>query len=520
MVSEIVERIRQKDQRAMSELYEMYVQELASVCRRYVADADDAKDVLQNSFIKIFAAIPTLDYRGEEAFRAWMRKVVVNEARVFLRDQKRHQTVQLAAATVTTDDEDTTASSEEITPAQLHRLISELPIGYRTVLNLFVFGHYSHRQIAQLLGIKEVTSATQFYYAKQRLARRIRELALAFSAAVVLLLAGLFVFVPSGQEAPQELTSELRQATGGQQPVTSRHCQPSNQHRQMAGVHSLATGLQRMRVATGAPDTIPMALPAAQQTATTAVTVATVPQQPLAVADTIAPTTEEQPATVAVEPTPAAEAPPAAPSNRWTVGLAGSDGLLAINTEERGLSVLEPQYDATSGTNTPPMPAALQPEPRYQHHRPLRLGLSLHYQISPRMALLTGVSYMMLKSDISLPSVNGQNSQQRLQYVGIPVGLSYQLWSTAHLHVYLSGMIQLEKCVGADVPAAIARQHPWQWSVGGVAGVEYSVSRLLGFYMEPSLGYYFNDGSSLQHYYKEHPLTPALQFGVRFHLGR
>ena len=164
------------------------------------------------------------------------------------------------------------------------------------------------------------------------------------------------------------------------------------------------------------------------------------------------------------------------------------------------------------------MPAALQPEPRYQHHRPLRLGLSLHYQISPRLALLTGVSYMMLKSDISLPSVNGQNSQQRLQYVGIPVGLSYQLWSTAHLHVYLSAIIQLEKCVGADVPAAIARQHPWQWSVGGVAGVEYSVSRLLGFYLEPSLGYYFNDGSSLQHYYKEHPLTPALQFGVRFHL--
>jgi RNA polymerase sigma-70 factor (ECF subfamily) len=183
MVSEIVERIRQKDQRAMSELYEMYVQELALVCRRYVADADDAKDVLQNSFIKIFVTIPTLDYRGEEAFRAWMCKVVVNEARVFLRDQKRHQTVQLATATVTTDDEDTTASSEEITPAQLHRLISELPIGYRTVLNLFVFGHYSHRQIAQLLGIKEVTSATQFYYAKQRLARRIRELALAFSAA-------------------------------------------------------------------------------------------------------------------------------------------------------------------------------------------------------------------------------------------------------------------------------------------------------------------------------------------------
>ena len=67
MVNQLVERIRKKDQRAMSELYQMYIGELSSVCYRYVPNNDDAKDVLQNSFIKIFTAIPSLEYSGEEA---------------------------------------------------------------------------------------------------------------------------------------------------------------------------------------------------------------------------------------------------------------------------------------------------------------------------------------------------------------------------------------------------------------------------------------------------------------------
>ena len=66
MVSQIVERIRKKDQRAMSELYQMYVGELTSVCYRYIPNADDAKDVLQNSFVKIFTSIPTLEYMACE----------------------------------------------------------------------------------------------------------------------------------------------------------------------------------------------------------------------------------------------------------------------------------------------------------------------------------------------------------------------------------------------------------------------------------------------------------------------
>ena len=174
MVNQIVERIRQKDQRAMSQLYQMYIGELSSVCYRYVPHADDAKDVLQNSFVKIFTSIPTLEYRGEDTFKGWMKRIVANEALMFLRNKKKLLFVE---QNETSDEiEDADPDTEQISPGELHQLISELPDGYRTVLNLYVFENYSHRQIAELLGIKESTSASQLYYAKQWLARRINKI--------------------------------------------------------------------------------------------------------------------------------------------------------------------------------------------------------------------------------------------------------------------------------------------------------------------------------------------------------
>ena len=159
MVENLVERIRQKDQRAMSQLYQMYIRELSSVCYRFVPSQSDAKDVLQESFVK-------------------------NEALLFLRERKKLKAslgmrivdpdLETSSGTLATDEE--AIDTETLTPETLHRLISELPDGCRIVVNLYVFEGYSHRQIAELLNVSESTSASQLYYAKQLLARRIKEL--------------------------------------------------------------------------------------------------------------------------------------------------------------------------------------------------------------------------------------------------------------------------------------------------------------------------------------------------------
>ena len=175
MVRHLVERIRQKDQRAMNQLYNMYVKQLSSVCYRYVPDKSDAKDVLQNSFVKIFTTLPTIEYRGEEALRGWMKRIVVHESLNYLRERKKLLFVALDETNQPlADDEE--ILSERLSPDQLHQLISELPDGYRTVVNLYVFEGYSHKQISELLSIKESTSASQLYFAKRLLAKRINEL--------------------------------------------------------------------------------------------------------------------------------------------------------------------------------------------------------------------------------------------------------------------------------------------------------------------------------------------------------
>lgn len=169
-----LQRMKTEKQRAMSQLYQMYVGELSSVCYRYVPSSDDAKDVLQNSFVKIFTSLPTFEYRDESSFRNWMIKVVVNEALHLLRERKRLRFTNLKESLVEYV-EDEEPFVEHITADQLHQLISQLPDGYRTVINLYVFEGYSHQKIAEMLNITASTSASQLYFAKRLLSRKINE---------------------------------------------------------------------------------------------------------------------------------------------------------------------------------------------------------------------------------------------------------------------------------------------------------------------------------------------------------
>ena len=165
MDEQLVARIRQNDQQAMSLLYQRYVGILTSVCYRYVVQESDVKDVLQNSFVKIFTSLDTFEFRGEDSLRIWMTRIVVNESLNFLQSRKKILFVDDERKLRDLPDEEE-VSLDRISDDELHRLIRGLPDGYRTVLNLFVFEGLSHRRIAELLSMKESTSASQFYYAK------------------------------------------------------------------------------------------------------------------------------------------------------------------------------------------------------------------------------------------------------------------------------------------------------------------------------------------------------------------
>ena len=222
-------------------------------------------------------------------------------------------------------------------------------------------------------------------------------------------------------------------------------------------------------------------------------------------------------------------------SNKWSLGVNASGGLLAANTSQRmdrlyyqsAINIGETGYmgpgvdKAFNGDFSSQIPTFTYTMTEYksEHHLPIRLGVSLNYQLTPRIALHSGISYTYLYSEFSIPLYNQANYDQELHYLGIPLGISWQFWKTNHFLFYVSGGAMLEKCVSAEANGHSVNKKPWQWSVDAKAGAEYGFTRHLGFYLEPSLGYYFDDGTALEHYYKKHPLTPTIEFGFRLHLN-
>ena len=148
---------------------------------------------------------------------------------------------------------------------------------------------------------------------------------------------------------------------------------------------------------------------------------------------------------------------------------------------------------------------------QHVHHRqPIRFGLSLRYRLTDRWSLETGLTYTRLSSDITT-TVDGVTTmtEQRLNYIGLPLNVSYDLWKSRHFGLYLTTGGTIEKCLDTS---------SWQFSVNGAAGAEYKLTDVFSLYAEPGLGYYFNDGSTTPTIYQDRPLNFNLSVGLRFNL--
>lgn len=165
----LVELVQRRDNAAMRELYERHIGYLTAVAARYVDD-ETLRDVLQESFVRIFTSISSFEYRGVGSLRAWMTRIVVNIALDHLRDAVDTTSVDGLPLT-----EESEPDTEQVPIEVIHQMIRELPPGYRAVFNLYIFEQRSHREIASLLGIGESSSASQLHRAKAILAKRINE---------------------------------------------------------------------------------------------------------------------------------------------------------------------------------------------------------------------------------------------------------------------------------------------------------------------------------------------------------
>lgn len=150
------------DRKMQRELYERYSAKMFGVCLRYAGNTEEAEDILQEGFIKVFRKIGS--YRGEGSFEGWIRRIFVNTAI----EQFRRKTYMQPITEREENSVEATYLSvlDNLAEKDIIKLVQQLSPGYRTVFNMYVVEGYTHRQIAESLGISEGTSKSQLSRAK------------------------------------------------------------------------------------------------------------------------------------------------------------------------------------------------------------------------------------------------------------------------------------------------------------------------------------------------------------------
>lgn len=162
-ISELVNEAKRGSVAAEKCLFDLLADRMLLLCRRYVKNKEDAEELMLDGFYKFFKNLRGFNYINDAALSAWLKKIMINECLMFLR--KKHSFI------IATEEEAEEIPLQEealnnLSALEIFNVIVELPIGYRTVFNLYVIEGMSHKEIAKALGIAEGTSKSQLNKAK------------------------------------------------------------------------------------------------------------------------------------------------------------------------------------------------------------------------------------------------------------------------------------------------------------------------------------------------------------------
>ena len=161
--SELIKEAKDGSAAAQKYFFDLMADRLLIICRRYVKSPQDAEEIMLDGFYKFFKNLPSFAYQGEAALFVWIKKIMINECLMFLRKKNVFSIVSDSNA------EDIPLEEEAInnlSAAEIFNLIIQLPVGYRTVFNLYEIEGMGHKEIAALLGISEGTSKSQLSKSK------------------------------------------------------------------------------------------------------------------------------------------------------------------------------------------------------------------------------------------------------------------------------------------------------------------------------------------------------------------
>ena len=178
---QLINRAIPKRTDAIKLLYEKHAPSLLSLCLRYCGNIEDAEDVLHDGFIKIIKNLHTFRDREDGSFTGWMKRIMVNTSLNLIRDRSKENKFididPLVEKIVVPEEEETDSlfNTESFSQEMIMKMICELPAGYRTVFNMYVFEDYTHREIAGILNFSENTSKSQLSKARAMLKKKLNQ---------------------------------------------------------------------------------------------------------------------------------------------------------------------------------------------------------------------------------------------------------------------------------------------------------------------------------------------------------
>ena len=570
-IEKLIERVKAGDTDALKTVYEAYSQKMRNACIRITQeDEDTVDDLVQESFIRAYYSLEKL--KDASKFGEWVVVITKNVSLRYLERKRKIQVMPFSEIGDGFDVESSYTSDSKLEEKELFELIDKLPSGYRNVFRMAVIDGFSHKEIAENLGIEPHSSSSQLTRAKGLLRNMINRRMLAvISILLVSIPIYKYLFWKRSTEKEQHPVANINDAAKGKRSVDREIVQPTTQS-SVVDKNILATAspgkmnLQEYAVADSVgiltdsakndyeidsaknDSAINIVIAIEKDTVSLDTMKQVVPKLEEFIAKQVAPNYESKWQLLAMGSLGSALAQTA---YKMLVGNKGEDitdgpqpsGPQKFSTwEDYSQYLLQNAHGNMSEAEKALMEIAINNtnninniknggkivEHEY-HDKPITFGLSMNKTINRNWNVETGLQYSLLKSEFILGEDDYYiQKRQKNHYLGIPLRLSYK-WLSANrwtaytsagiiLNIPLSGKTDEQYVTGTVVPYSDSWHFtpPFQWTVGTGVGLQYNFANNWGVYLEPTFSWHIPNGSTTRTIWTEHPFTITVPFGIRF----
>lgn len=562
-IEKLIERVKAGDADALKTVYETYSQRMRNVCIRITQeDEDTVSDLVQEAFIRAYYSLGKL--KDSSKLGEWIVAITKNVSLRYLERKQKVQVMPFSSIADEFDVESSLASDSMLEEKELLEIINKLPSGYCKVFKMAVIEGFSHKEIAEKLGIEPHSSSSQLTRAKVMLQAMINKRTLALIS-IILICVPICKYLFWKKDTEEKRLSVANVDNAKEKPSANHGTELSNTKSSSVDKKVLATTTPNVK--TKLPkftvvDSICIKTDFEKDDSTNNIVIAI--EKDTVSFDTVKqvmPKFEEFIAKNDVAPSY---------KSKWQLLAMGSVGSALAQSAYKML-VGNKGEDITDGPQPsgPQMFSTWEEYSRYlqqnahgnmseaekalmeiainntnninniknggkiveheYHEKPITFGLSMTKTINRKWNVETGLQYSLLKSEFILGEDDYYvQKRQKIHYLGIPLRLSYKWFGanrwTAYtsagiiLNIPLSGKTDEQYVTGTVIPYSESWHFtpPFQWTVGTGIGLQYNFTNNWGVYLEPTFSWHIPNGSTTRTIWTEHPFTITVPFGIRF----